>query len=36
MNFDRIPELEWPLGYPFALALAVVAAVSWFRRRGWF
>ena len=39
MNFDRMPELEWPLGYPFALALmaiAVIAAVSWFRRRGWF
>ena len=39
MNFDRMPELQWPLGYPFALglmALAVVAAVGWFRRRGWF
>lgn len=44
MNFDRaaspwnMPELGWPLGYPFALALmAVVAAglVLWFRRRGW-
>lgn len=39
MNFDRMPELEWPFGYPFALglmALAVVAAVTFFRRRGWF
>ncbi len=39
MNFDRMPELDWPLGYPFALALmglAIVAAVAWFRRRGWF
>jgi len=39
MNFDRMPELDWPLGYPFALgvmALAVAAAVTWFRRRGWF
>lgn len=39
MNFDRIPELDWPLGYPFALALmalAVVVAISFFRRRGWF
>ena len=39
MNFDRMPELDWALGYPFALALMVVAAgaaISWFRRRGWF
>ena len=39
MNFDHMPELDWALGYPFALALmalAVVAAVTWFRRRGWF
>ena len=39
MNFDSMPELDWPLGYPFALALmgvAIVASVTWFRRRGWF
>ena len=39
MNFDRMPELDWPLGYPFALGLmllTVVVAVAWFRRRGWF
>ena len=39
MNFDYMPELSWPLGYPFALALmvgAVVVAVTWFRRNGWF
>lgn len=39
MNFERMPELEWPLGYPYALGLmvlAVVVAVTWFRRRGWF
>jgi len=39
MNFDLMPELRWPLGYPFALglmAVAVVVAVSFFRRRGWF
>ena len=39
MNFANMPERDWQLGYPFALALmavAVVAAVTWFRRRGWF
>jgi hypothetical protein len=24
MNFDHMPELHWPLGYPFALALMLV------------
>ncbi len=31
MNFESMPELDWPLGYPFALALmaaAVVVAVT--------
>jgi magnesium transporter len=39
MNFDRMPELSWPLGYPMALglmALAVGVATVFFRRRGWF
>jgi magnesium transporter len=39
MNFERMPELDWPLGYPYALALmlfAIAVAVAWFRRRGWF
>ena len=39
MNFDRMPELRQPLGYPFALglmAIAVAIAITWFRRRGWF
>ena len=39
MNFDHMPELRWPLGYPLALglmALVVVIAVTFFRRRGWF
>jgi magnesium transporter len=39
MNFEHMPELEWPFGYGFALALmvgAVVMAVTWFRRNGWF
>jgi len=38
MNFDFIPELGWPYGYPFALALMVVSAVIpywFFKRRGW-
>jgi magnesium transporter len=39
MNFVHMPELAWGLGYPFALGLmllTVIAAVTWFRRRGWF
>ncbi|MGH2401588.1 MAG: magnesium transporter CorA family protein [Candidatus Limnocylindria bacterium] len=39
MNFDRMPELELPFGYPLALGimvLTVVVAVTFFRRRGWF
>jgi magnesium transporter len=39
MNFEGMPELEWPLGYPYSLGLmvlAIVVAVTWFRRRGWF
>ena len=38
MNFDLMPELHWPMGYPLALAVMVAAAVLpilWFRRRGW-
>jgi magnesium transporter len=26
MNFDHMPELHWPLGYPFALALMLVVS----------
>jgi magnesium transporter len=39
MNFAFMPELDWPLGYPFALALMLLAAVSaivYFRSRRWF
>ena len=39
MNFDHMPELSWPLGYPMALGLmtlTVVVAVTFFRRRRWF
>jgi magnesium transporter len=38
MNFERMPELGWALGYPFALALMAGAAFLLyrvFRRRGW-
>jgi magnesium transporter len=39
MNFKVMPELEWVLGYPFALALMVIAAVLpylFFRWKRWF
>ena len=38
MNFEHMPELGWPLGYPFALALMVLLGVGLyltFKRRGW-
>ena len=38
MNFDRMPELHWLFGYPFALALMLLVSVSLylvFGRRGW-
>jgi len=38
MNFDYMPELHWPLGYPFALALMLLVSVSLylvFKRRDW-
>ncbi len=38
MNFKLMPELDWPAGYPFALALMLTSAVAplwYFRRRGW-
>ena len=39
MNFKGwFPELEWTLGYPFALALMLTSAIApfwYFRRRGW-
>jgi magnesium transporter len=39
MNFLYMPELSWPLGYLFALALmagTVIGAITWFWRNGWF
>ena len=38
MNFKQMPELEWLLGYPFALGLMVLSAVLpylFFKNRGW-
>lgn len=38
MNFERMPELSWALGYPLALLLMLSVALGllwWFRRRGW-
>ncbi len=38
MNFKAMPELDWSLGYPFALALmlaSVIAPFWYFRRKGW-
>jgi len=39
MNFHFLPELNWPLGYPFALgvmAVAMIGAAVFFWRRDWF
>jgi magnesium transporter len=38
MNFQLMPELQWQLGYPYALALMAASAVVpmwYFRKRGW-
>jgi len=38
MNFQHMPELQQPWGYPFALVLMVVSALVpylYFRRKGW-
>jgi magnesium transporter len=38
MNFQRMPELDWPYGYPIAILLMLVSAllpVLYFKRRGW-
>ena len=39
MNFRAMPEIDWALGYPFALGLMLAAAAVaaiFFWRRGWF
>ena len=38
MNFKAMPEIDWALGYPFALLLmlaSVAAPFIYFRRKGW-
>jgi len=38
MNFRILPELNWELGYPFAILLMIASAVTpfwYFRKRGW-
>jgi magnesium transporter len=38
MNFEHMPELQWMLGYPFALtlmALSILVPYLFFRRKGW-
>lgn len=38
MNFEAMPELSWPWGYPFAMGLMLFSAVTpyiFFRRKGW-
>jgi magnesium transporter len=39
MNFKIIPELQWRLGYPYALTMIVLSAIlplAWFKWRRWF
>lgn len=38
MNFESIPELSWPFGYPMAIGLMIISAILpylVFKRRGW-
>lgn len=38
MNFRRMPELEWPWGYPLVIAIMVAIALTmvfYFRKRKW-
>lgn len=38
MNFDRMPELHWMFGYPFAVSLMLMVSLVLylvFKRRGW-
>ncbi len=38
MNFEVMPELDWVLGYPFAIGLMVAAGIApylYFKSKGW-
>ncbi|MBI5334014.1 MAG: magnesium/cobalt transporter CorA [Burkholderiales bacterium] len=38
MNFNAMPELNWHFGYPFAVLLMIMSAITplwYFRRKGW-
>jgi magnesium transporter len=38
MNFDVMPELSWPYGYPMAVCLMILSAIvpyQFFKWRGW-
>jgi len=38
MNFKAMPELDWALGYPYAIALMILSAIVplwYFRHKGW-
>jgi magnesium transporter len=38
MNFKAMPELDWALGYPYAIGLMIVSVIApfwYFRRKGW-
>ena len=38
MNFETMPELDWLLGYPWALVLMLLSGVApywYFKRKGW-
>ncbi|TRO46392.1 magnesium and cobalt transport protein CorA, partial [Candidatus Bathyarchaeota archaeon] len=38
MNFRIIPELQWEMGYPFALLIMLAVGITmliYFKRRNW-
>lgn len=38
MNFEFMPELSWPFGYPFAIGVMILSAMMpylYFKRRNW-
>jgi magnesium transporter len=38
MNFQGMPELHWPWGYPFGIAMIILSTIVpllWFKWRGW-